>query len=72
MRGETLVVDLQSLTVIKPVPTLKPLVPGHVVDTPSRLYDDLTQVVGNHPAAVTGQALPCPRGANVHRGSDGV
>ena len=42
MRGETLVVDLQSLTVIKAVPTLKPLEPGHIVDTPYRLYDDPT------------------------------
>jgi hypothetical protein len=41
MREETLVVDLQSLTVIKAVSTLKSLAPGHIIDTPSRLYDDL-------------------------------
>jgi hypothetical protein len=47
MRGETLVVALQSLTGITAVPSLKPLEPGHIeprhiVDTSSRLYDDLT------------------------------
>ena len=42
IRGEALVIDLQSLTVIKAVPTLKSLEPGYTIDTPSRLYDDLT------------------------------
>ena len=42
MPGETLVADLQPFTVIKAAPTLKLPEPGHIIDTPSRLYDDLT------------------------------